>query len=305
MNLLKKLFTENIWSCYYSTRDIQGALWNKEEVDITKFHKLKTTARYWCADPFLAEENGKVYAFVEIMDRKKSFGLLGCAEISNDCDSDVRIIMNLGCHASYPGIFKYKDAWYMIPETSGRKTLELYKATDFPYKWEKLGALIENISTVDSTVFEMNDKLYIFIYEPNGMNNTLSIGELDIDNCTVKSIRRVKEYNNRIGRPAGKIFEYKGKYIRPTQYGVNHYGEKIVFKEFKFDPVSFTYREEDVSVLDNNNIVPNENYLGLHTYNRVAGYEIIDRCRTVVYPLRPLRIVCKKLGLFGYSYLKG
>lgn len=43
----------------------------------------------------------------------------------------------------------------MVPESSANKTIELWKCTDFPLKWEKYSNLIENIEAVDSTPFTM------------------------------------------------------------------------------------------------------------------------------------------------------
>lgn len=43
----------------------------------------------------------------------------------------------------------------MIPESSANKTIELWKCTEFPLKWEKHSNLIENIEAVDSTPFTM------------------------------------------------------------------------------------------------------------------------------------------------------
>ncbi len=43
----------------------------------------------------------------------------------------------------------------MVPETFSNKTVELWKCTEFPLKWEKHSNLLENIETVDSTPFTM------------------------------------------------------------------------------------------------------------------------------------------------------
>ncbi len=37
----------------------------------------------------------------------------------------------------------------MIPETSANKTVELWKCTDFPLKWEKHSNLLEGIEAVE------------------------------------------------------------------------------------------------------------------------------------------------------------
>jgi hypothetical protein len=50
----------------------------------------------------------------------------------------------------------------MIPETRERRTLELYRAVEFPQKWELVKILAENVAAVDSTIFDYSGKLWLF-----------------------------------------------------------------------------------------------------------------------------------------------
>lgn len=50
----------------------------------TEFTVIKDSYRYWTADPFLAEENGKYYLFFEVYDRLKRKGVLGYREITKN-----------------------------------------------------------------------------------------------------------------------------------------------------------------------------------------------------------------------------
>jgi hypothetical protein len=53
-----------------------------------------------------------------------------------------RIIEN-PYHMSYPFVFECDGTWYMIPETGGNRSIELYRCTEFPWKWEFVKSINE------------------------------------------------------------------------------------------------------------------------------------------------------------------
>ncbi len=298
MNFLRTIFFEGYWECKYRKVSIEQRL---PEASGKWTGKLKVSRRYWCADPFLVEEDDIIYAFVEMMDRYHSRGLIGYAEITDpNADADVKVLADLGCHASYPNVFKYADTWYMIPETSERNSIELYKAIHFPDQWEKIAVLEKDIKAVDSTVFWQNDKLYLFLYQSFGEKNDLSIVELFPNEKRIKHLGICLEYNERIGRPGGGILNIDGEYIRPTQYGVHHYGEKLVFKKFTIDLEGKKYYEHDCLEMRCENFSDCKNFIGLHTYSQCGTMEIIDIYKKKFNALRPLQLVCKRMNILGY-----
>ena len=54
-------------------------------------------------------------------------------------------------HMSYPFVFRWEDAWYMIPQTGANRTVELWRATDFPEQWELERVLLADVDAVDAT----------------------------------------------------------------------------------------------------------------------------------------------------------
>lgn len=300
---IKKYFVENKWICLYRCKHAEDSFGAASSGRFWK--RVRCESRYWCADPFIVEEHGKYYVFCEMMDLKTSHGVLGLAEISPSGDSYARPIADLGCHVSYPNVFKANDTWYMIPETSGRKTIELYQAIDFPTRWKKQAILAQNLHAVDTTAFEQDGKWYVFIYEPKGANNALSIAELDLGAKRLGPIKKVQQYTCRIGRPAGNVFLHNGNSIRPTQFGVSTYGGKIVFKKFLFNSVSWKYEENDIkevtpSIVQGLSRLPVAE--GCHTYNCVGNVEVMDIKYSHFSLFRPLRILMKYLHLRGYHF---
>ena len=303
MKLIEKLFFEGVWECYF--RDIQSVSLLDKKAVADNWNKIIVPRRYWCADPFIVNDEKDNYVFCELMDRKISRGLLGIGKLSVNGETKITILADLGCHTSYPNIFTVNGEWFMIPETVDRKSIELYKAKAFPYTWEKVATILNGINAVDTTVFFMNEKMFLFIYDENGVNNKLSIGELDLNTYTVKNIKKVMQYTSKVGRPGGNIVYKDGQMLRPTQYGVNHYGEALIFKNFQYNPENGEYHEEDVMEMRPADIMPEyiaKNFNGLHTYNQVGKYEIIDVHRKNFFIERPLVSLLKKLRIGGYRY---
>lgn len=303
MKLFEKLFFEGVWECYF--REIQNDSVLENRIVVNNWRKIMVPRQYWCADPFIVSDGNDVYIFCELLDRKISRGLLGVGKLISGEHVKMCELSDLGCHASYPNIFKQNGKWFMIPETVDRKNIELYEAVEFPFKWEKVSILLSGVNAVDTTVFIMNGRVYLFIYEENGFNNNLSIGELDLNEFTLRNVNKVMHYNGKIGRPGGNVVYISGEMIRPTQFGVNHYGEALIFKRFQYNPQNGVYLEDDLFEVHPSDILPEyiaKKANGLHTYNRMGNYEVIDIHRKAFFIERPFVSLLKKFGIGGYQY---
>ena len=299
MKVLKKLFFEGYWECFY--RKMQ-----ENNQDINQWKKVRIGRRYWCADPFLFSYKGEENIFCEVMDRKKSYGMLGCGRIIEDGVTRISVIKDIGCHTSYPNIFCWNGNIYMIPETVERHSIELYQCADFPKKWFRIAVLKENINAVDTTVYITDTGIKLFIYEVEKDAYVLKIGDLDLKGKTIKNINNIYRYNQKTGRPAGNIILNDNQSIRPTQYGVNFYGEKIIFKRFSLNYTADgpQYEEENVSEKTVCDIEPaaKKKFKGTHTYNIDSGYEIMDCYKKKFYIERPFQLLMKKFHLGGYGF---
>ncbi len=72
---------------------------------------------------------------------------------------------------------------------------------------------------------------------------------------------------------AGGFHIENGEIIRPSQYSVKYYGEKVVFQ--KITRLSTTEFKEEF----NKEIKPMKDApfkCGLHTYNRLGDFEVVD-----------------------------
>ena len=242
-----------------------------------EFKLIKNTLRYWCADPFLITVDNKDYVFFEMYDRFKQRGVIGYREIySENKYSKLKVAFDIGCHLSYPYIFKSNDdEIFIIPESYVANEVSVYKAKKFPDEWVKQKVLIDNIIACDTT-FINDDYAITFV---NNADNTGSDAVL----YNIKNNIWFAVPNNPVdsdpahSRCAGKAFAHNGKLIRPAQYGVGGYGNGIVFREI-LTCTDDEYIENTMSKITIEDICydSTKKFDGIHTYNFNDKYEVID-----------------------------
>lgn len=230
------------------------------------------------ADPFIFKKDDKTFIFFEEYIYSKGKGDISVLEIdpSNNKCSDPICILDKPYHLSYPYIFEWEEHIYMIPETSENRTIELYKAKEFPYKWELEKVLIDEINAVDATIIHHNNKFWMFtnVFE----DGASSLDELHIFYSDGLLGNWVPHKMNPVittaasARPAGKIFKKDGKLIRPSQDCSFSYGYSVKFNEILL-LTEEKYRERLIKELKPNWLKNNK---GTHSYNFNEDFEVID-----------------------------
>jgi hypothetical protein len=249
--------------------NIESASWNH----FTPL--LPPSDRLW-ADPFVWKYADQYYIFYEEKLYSADRGHIACMTLNNQLRPVSNcIVLERPYHLSYPFIFEYQDEIYMIPETEKNRTVELYRCTDFPNRWELVKTLLTDIRAIDPTLVEANGKWWLFttIKERNSWD-TLHLYSADHPfseewiphpcNPIVKDIHSA--------RPAGRIFFYNGALIRPSQDCSVRYGYAINFNRISVLTDS-DYKETAVWFLK-----PPErtNIFGTHTWNQADGLTTID-----------------------------
>lgn len=208
--------------------------------------------RFW-ADPCVIFENDKYFVFFEEFIYKINKGHLSVMEIDakGNCSSP-KIILEHPYHLSYPFVFKYDGEYYLIPESEQNLTIQLYKATNFPYEWQFKMNLMENVTAVDTTIFIKDNKFWLFtnIVEIAGapyhdelflfFSDSLFSNNWKSHPCN-PIVSDVKS-----ARPAGKIFHHNGKLYRPSQDCSYRYGYSTIINEILVMNET-EYKEREVS----------------------------------------------------------
>lgn len=221
----------------------------------------------WVADPFLFEYEGQHYLFCEQYETEKNRAGIGCFQMEDGVPVSRGIVLRQPYHMSYPCVFSYGDAVYMIPETSANKTVELYRAVQFPDRWELDTVLLENVSCVDTTYYKSEEGHFLLSYEKRGKEWVLTTFSLDMEQKTLQKCRETV-YRKNTGRPAGSLWQEAGKLYRPAQDCSEKYGQALLIYQIVDGQEQLAKRitAEDTGL-------PAQR---IHTINRNSRYEAID-----------------------------
>lgn len=272
-------FYTNQWFIAYSFSDNTIA-----SFDYKKLNKIiPPNDRFW-ADPIVIYEEGVYYIFIEELLYSNNKGHISVFEIHKDGKiTKPQMIIENDYHMSYPFVFTHKEQYYMIPETSHNSSIELYKATTFPYRWEFEKTLFKDIKATDSTLIEHNNSWWLFTsikeFKNGTYDNVLNVYN-SIDPINGKwekhKLNTVKNgvENSRQGGPF--IKDNKNNLYRISQNGANNYGygfniHKIV--ELNQD----IYKEETVYSFE----PKGESVIGVHSFSNVNGIHVFDILRRI------------------------
>ena len=118
------------------------------------------------ADPIGVWRDGRLHVFVEIYDYRDRVGAIEVLTFDADLNLlDRRPALKEPWHLSYPVILEEGGETYMLPEAHKSGRLTLYRAVDFPTKWEAVHEIALDQVAIDATpVF--HDGLWWLFYTP-------------------------------------------------------------------------------------------------------------------------------------------
>ncbi len=232
--------------------------------------------RFW-ADPFVAKHgDGWVIIFEEKLYAEKIAWISAMQVAADGSLGEPFKVLERDYHLSYPFIFRWRETWWMIPETSQNRTIELWRASDFPRGWTLERTLLDGIQAVDATLLARDGIWWMFcnIAEPGASKDDelhLFSAATPLGPWTPHPKNPIKS-DVRSARPAGRLFEDNGQWYRPAQDGSGLYGSRIVVH--RIDRLDHEhYDETEVSHLAPD---PASAQTGLHTINACDGLTVMD-----------------------------
>lgn len=231
---------------------------------------------YW-ADPFPFRHEGMLYLFVEEYDRQRGKGHIAVQPFDQrgPCGNAVRAL-EADHHLSYPFVFMHEGDVYLMPESSDRGTIDLYRCHRFPDQWTHVCTLFEGLYAVDSTLFFHQGLWWLFTclsphpQAPARSELFLYYAESPLaDHWTSHPLNPIVS-DVRCGRPAGRIAAQGGRLLRPAQDCSRRYGYGLRLMEIvEWDIVRYAEREH-------RQYLPQGRRLGMHTFNRELDWTFVD-----------------------------
>lgn len=250
--------------------------------DAAGYEPLYPSPEHGWADPFPVVHEGRIYLFLEDIDMASGRGSIAVMAGRDDGGFDApRTVLSKPYHLSYPFVFAWEGAMYMVPESSSANAVTLYRATRFPDVWEPVSTLLADVRAVDATLWPHDGAWWLFVNlrVPGGSSwDELFVYRADTPlgpftphpaNPVVSDVRRA--------RPAGRLFRRDGRLLRPAQDCSGHYGRALTLCEIETLDME-TYRERVVA-RHKAGVLPASD--SLHTYNAVPGLEVVDGRRYI------------------------
>lgn len=235
----------------------------------------------YLADPFAIAREGMLYILCEEFDYHSNKGVISCIELANETRlSPPRVAMNLPFHASYPFLFKHKEAIYCIPETSQAREIGLYKAQEFPHRWTKVATLRDNIAGLDGTVFQHEGRWWLtFTDSEDGPEYKLHVWHApDLFGPWNPHANNPVKVDISSCRPAGTPFVHNGNLYRPAQDSSRTYGGRIIINRMlRLTPTE--YEEETAAVIEPFADSPYAE--GIHTISAAGNFTLVDGKRSI------------------------
>ncbi len=214
---------------------------------LTREHVTDVPAAF-VADPFMVHRTGHWYLFFEVLNKATKIGQIGIAR-----SKDGRAWRYSGSvlvepfHVAYPYVFEHNACFYMIPDTPDMGVL-IYKAVDFPFRWERLHTLLEGGRFSDSSIFEYDGTWWMLTAWSLGRSSLKSLRLYRADAPTGPWHEHPQSpivAPNELGsRPAGRVLIVNGRPVRFAQDAFPEYGSQVRAFEI-LDLTDTTYQERE------------------------------------------------------------
>jgi hypothetical protein len=230
--------------------------------------------RYYIADPFGIPGDERI--MVEAFDHLSRLGHITTIDLAASAASDpAQAVLGTGGHMSYPYLVEDGGGIYCIPETCDQRQVALYRALDFPRRWERVAVLLDDFAAVDSTVIRHADRWWLFcVNEDEGPETHLHVFHApDLRGPWSAHLLNPVKTDVRSSRPAGMPFLIGDDLIRPAQDGSAGYGGGVVFNHVR-TLTPHAYAEDPVTRLSPD---PTDRYKhGIHTVSAWGTRTLID-----------------------------
>ena len=272
-----------------------GILWSDKweipnGIPLRKFVAVSDDRRRYYADPFVFSYEGQKWLFVEEFDYQAGKGIISCMPVTAGHEpTGPQPILVRPYHLSYPFVFRHDEAIYMLPETGGNRTVELYRARSFPFDWALHQVLIQGINVYDATLLRHEERWWMFAaiaHRDGSTQDELGIfySEHLEGPWQAHELNPVKS-DCRSSRPAGQFVKYGDRLLRPAQDCEGGYGSALVWLEIE-ELTTGRFKEREIARWPGSAALAD----GIHTFNFDQGLGAIDRRRAIwKSPLRSSR----------------
>jgi O-antigen/teichoic acid export membrane protein len=229
------------------------------------------------ADPFILKHRSVNYVLFEDFDVSERRGVIAAAALTESgAIAEQRVVLSRPYHLSYPFVFESGGEIFMLPETSANRTVDLYRAIEFPWRWTLERRLMSDVHMVDSTIVRADGRYWLFGTVSSRSGTDWDELHLffadDLLGAWRPHPRNPVVSDRRRARSAGRLFLDGGRLIRPGQDCSIRYGRAISLN--RVDVLSDSdYRETVVGRIGAEWLRGNR---GTHSIDHNEDFEVVD-----------------------------
>lgn len=247
------------------------------DLDLDRYIRLVDDGKRFYADPFVVWHEGLHHVFIEEFPFETQKGIISHFTIDEKgAVSPLKMVLSRPYHLSYPNVFKRDGQFWMIPETSSNRTVELYRAVHFPDKWVFEKTLLADIRADDVTLVDHEGRLWMFAAVSDWQSSQWdALGLFYADDLL--GDWQAHQANPVLidasaARPAGAMYHKNGVLWRPAQDCSSVYGGGLALcRVDRLDPERF-----EQTIMHRFAPKGKQGLIGLHTLNEDHGLEVID-----------------------------
>jgi hypothetical protein len=142
------------WTVFYAETDWPG-------LDVSTARRIPNPPGSFLADPFLVEDAGKTYCFVEELSFSDWRGCISAYELRQAGAHRIGKVIVEPFHMSFPYLFRYEGRLYMVPETSENRDIRVYECLGLPDRWRLAASLMTGVQAVDTMLFERDGRWWM------------------------------------------------------------------------------------------------------------------------------------------------
>ena len=184
------------------------------------------------ADPFGFWHQDRLHVFVETYDYRVRIGAIDVLVYDRQFNLIERgPVLNEPWHLSYPLVFAAEDDIWMLPEAHKSGGLTLYRAVDFPYRWEPAVRIALDHVAVDATPLFHDGRWWLFYtsasQEAHKMESLHVAWAERLDGEWTTHPSNPVRVDRASARPGGSAFIADGHIVLPVQDCSRTYGGGI------------------------------------------------------------------------------
>lgn len=194
------------------------------------------------ADPFHLMVDGTCYLFFEVWNRAPDRGEIAFATSPDGLAWTYGgVVLRQPFHLSYPCVLEDGGSFYMIPETRAAQGVRLYRAADFPRRWEPVGEILAG-DFADATPLRHQDTWWLFVHRGLDELRLYLSDHLD-RGWREHPASPIVAGDRRRSRPAGRLLLDGGRLLRFSQDAWPHYGSRVRALVVELSATGYAERE--------------------------------------------------------------